>query len=382
MSSNDKNLKNDQMWSVEQLEPKLLLSADLMPGVQEISGSIDQPGEQKLYEFVITEKTKFFFDGIDNNKMQWNLLGSQSGSKFSTTNFTDQSHFFLDLQPDTYTLTVDALDDTKTNFEFHLIGEESAESLALNQDTALELTPASSAVLYRFDVQAGDRLFFDSSSVQQSYGTWSVFDPDAKVLVNKNNLWNDQGFTATKNGTYWLSIEGSELNETLQTNFKLYHSSPTVQPIQIEDKINAEFKVSSQLNVYELNLQSDQWVILDKLSAGLNNYTITIKDEWNKEIRVTDTIANDINFAPLFLKAGLYRIEIGSLTNTLGTFLFKVKSGLNPDADMQQNGYVTLDSNLNETKIIELNKSLDQIYIDNNSQFYTARGFNDNKITN
>ena len=94
------------------------------------------------------------------------------------------------------------------------------------------------------------------------------------------------------------------------------------------------------------------------------------------------TIANDINFAPLFLKAGLYRIEIGSLTNTLGTFLFKVKSGLNPDADMQQNGYVTLDSNLNETKIIELNKSLDQIYIDNNSQFYTARGFNDNKITN
>ena len=90
MSSNDKNLKNDQMWSVEQLEPKLLLSADLMPGVQEISGSIDQPGEQKQYEFVITEKTKFFFDGIDNNKMQWNLLGSQSGSKFSTTNFTDQ----------------------------------------------------------------------------------------------------------------------------------------------------------------------------------------------------------------------------------------------------------------------------------------------------
>ena len=70
MSSNDKNLKNDQMWSVEQLEPKLLLSADLMPGVQEISGSIDQPGEQKQYEFVITEKTKFFFDGIDNNKIK------------------------------------------------------------------------------------------------------------------------------------------------------------------------------------------------------------------------------------------------------------------------------------------------------------------------
>ncbi|WP_227559049.1 LEPR-XLL domain-containing protein, partial [Acinetobacter calcoaceticus] len=46
------------MWTVEQLEPKLLLSADLMPGIQEITGAIDQPGQQKQYEFVIKEKTK------------------------------------------------------------------------------------------------------------------------------------------------------------------------------------------------------------------------------------------------------------------------------------------------------------------------------------
>lgn len=79
------------MWTVEQLEPKLLLSADLMPGIHEISGTIDQPGEQKRYAFVITEKTKFFFDGIDSNKIQWSLQGAQAGNQFSTTNFTTQS---------------------------------------------------------------------------------------------------------------------------------------------------------------------------------------------------------------------------------------------------------------------------------------------------
>jgi len=60
MGNKSKNNSQEQIWSVEKLEPKLLLSADLMPGIHEISGSIDQPGEQKKYEFVITEKTKFF----------------------------------------------------------------------------------------------------------------------------------------------------------------------------------------------------------------------------------------------------------------------------------------------------------------------------------
>lgn len=189
MSSKSKNNSQEQIWSVEQLEPKLLLSADLMPGVHEISGSIDQPGEQKKYEFVITEKTKFFFDGIDNNQVEWGLQGNQTGTQFNATNFTAQSHLFLDLQPDTYTLTVDAIDDTKTNFKFNLIGEKSAESLTLNKETLLELSPASSAVLYRFDAQAGDRLFFDTVSVEKSSGTWSIFDPDAKLIVNKKGLW-------------------------------------------------------------------------------------------------------------------------------------------------------------------------------------------------
>ncbi|MBJ8507119.1 LEPR-XLL domain-containing protein, partial [Acinetobacter seifertii] len=371
MSQQEMNTNaQEQMWTVEQLESKLLLSADLMPGIQEITGAIDQPGQQKQYEFVIKEKTKFFFDGVDNNKMQWSLKGAQTENQFSTTNFTDQSHLFLDLKPDTYTLTVDALDDTKTSFKFHLIGESGANSLSLNQDTKLELSPASSAVLYRFDAQAGDRFFYDSLSVQQSYGSWSVFDPDAKVLINKNNLNSDKGFTVDKTGTYWLSIEGTELKDTLKTTFKLYHSQPTVQTIQVNQKIDADFKTPSQLNVYELNLEQDQWIIFDKLSAGINNYTFTVKDEWGKELRSSNTLDNDITYTPIFLKTGLYRIEVGSFSNTIGNLHFKVKSSLNPDANLQQSEALTLESLSNATQVIKLDEGVDQIFFDNNNHIY------------
>ena len=62
MNRNIKHAVKEQMWTIEQLEPKLLLSADLIPGIHEITGNIEKSGEQKQYEFIVTEKTKFFID--------------------------------------------------------------------------------------------------------------------------------------------------------------------------------------------------------------------------------------------------------------------------------------------------------------------------------
>lgn len=44
-------------WTVETLEPRLLLSGDLAPGVHRVEGSIDQPGEQDRYAFTLDERT-------------------------------------------------------------------------------------------------------------------------------------------------------------------------------------------------------------------------------------------------------------------------------------------------------------------------------------
>ena len=91
-----------QQWKLETLEPKILLSADGAPGVHRIEGSIDQPGEQDVYEFVVAEKTRFFFDGISGDQMSWQLQGSNSADSFGSRTLGSISERFLDLNPFTH----------------------------------------------------------------------------------------------------------------------------------------------------------------------------------------------------------------------------------------------------------------------------------------
>jgi YD repeat-containing protein len=46
---------------------------DVLPGVNDIRGTILQPGEQDDYQFTLTQDSKFFFDGIQGDGMQWSL---------------------------------------------------------------------------------------------------------------------------------------------------------------------------------------------------------------------------------------------------------------------------------------------------------------------
>ena len=160
-------------WKLETLEPRLLLSADLVPGVARIEGAIDQPGEQDAYEFVVTDKTKLFFDGVDGSQMVWQL---QQGSTpvFNSRDLTATGDRFLELQPGTYRLAVDGLNDTLGNYTFRLIGEQAASQMQVNQPTTGRLEPGTQAALYAFNAQAGDRLYFQSGSASAS-PRWTLF---------------------------------------------------------------------------------------------------------------------------------------------------------------------------------------------------------------
>ena len=108
-------IKNENLWQLEALEPKLLMSADLMPGVQDIQGSIEQPGEEDVYELVITETSKLFFDGVQGNNINWQLdsiVNNEPVNQFSSQALTGSSDKFKVLTPGTYRLTVDGNNQT------------------------------------------------------------------------------------------------------------------------------------------------------------------------------------------------------------------------------------------------------------------------------
>ena len=57
---------------VETYEPRMLLSADLIP----VSGTIDFPGKTDLYTFDLAEERTLLFDALTNdNQLRWSLTG-------------------------------------------------------------------------------------------------------------------------------------------------------------------------------------------------------------------------------------------------------------------------------------------------------------------
>lgn len=56
--------KETSTWQLEVLEPRLLLSADILPGIHELEGVIEQPGERDVYEFVLDKQSRFLFDMV------------------------------------------------------------------------------------------------------------------------------------------------------------------------------------------------------------------------------------------------------------------------------------------------------------------------------
>ncbi|WP_151794382.1 LEPR-XLL domain-containing protein, partial [Acinetobacter nosocomialis] len=330
MSQQETNTNaQEQMWSVEQLEPKLLLSADLMPGIQEITGAIDQPGQQKQYEFVIKEKTKFFFDGVEGENFNWSLQGKEYGKNFSAIELNQDSHKFLELTPDTYKLTIDGNNDQVGNYKFRLFGEESAIKLEPNQETHLNLNPASQAILYQIDVAAGDRIFFESHI---NDATWSIFDNNAQLVKNRLSTNDSQGFVAEKSGAYWLSIDSSNHYSNLEGNFTLHVLKSEISSLNINEEQTVNFNKPFESKQFNFKIDHDQWVVFDQITKGLKNTEWSIKDESSNIIfSPLSTLESKSKAVPKFLKTGTYTLEINSLNITAGEIEFIVKTNSKVD---------------------------------------------------
>jgi hypothetical protein len=62
-----------QRFEFETLEPRVLMSADLLP----VHGAIDVPGQTNHYTFSLTDATQLYFDSQTphSNSIDWSLTG-------------------------------------------------------------------------------------------------------------------------------------------------------------------------------------------------------------------------------------------------------------------------------------------------------------------
>lgn len=108
--------EHESAWQLEVLEPRLLLSADMVPGVHELEGTIEQPGEQDVYEFVLDKQSRLLFDGIQGERISWRLDGPAGG--FDSRALTSDGDRLLHLDAGKYRLTVDGENNATGAYRF------------------------------------------------------------------------------------------------------------------------------------------------------------------------------------------------------------------------------------------------------------------------
>lgn len=246
-------------WAVEALEPKVLMSADLMPGEHLIQGSIDRPGDQKTYEFTVDQQTTFLFDGLSGQDMSWQLSGS-TGQMFSKS-LIQSGENLLKLAPGSYTVSVSASDDTTGDFRFRMLGEEAATTLPLNTHVSGIYDQENGAALYRFDAQAGDRLFVSPDNSYSSYLT--LIGPDGNVL-SRNSYYQSLGEMA-KSGTYWMVVES--YGGGTGYGFSVTKQAPSFQSLSLGEVATVDLSQPGFVANFDLDLMD--WTNLQaKLVEG------------------------------------------------------------------------------------------------------------------
>jgi len=349
--------RSSNLWQLEALEPKLLMSADLMPGVHDIQGSIEQPGEQDIYELVINETSKLFFDGAQGNNINWKLesiVNNQPITQFSAKDLTATGDKLLNLTAGNYRLTVDGNNQTVDNYKFRILGEGSAETLTTNQATAGELTTPNQAKLYRVPVKQGDTLYYKGDTNNQ--GQWSLFDNQGNLVINAASLSQDKNnLTANQDGDYWLSLEGIPNTEKIKYNFTLYQTpKSTTTALAFNTPTAINFQPGAGYT-YDFSVDKQQLVGIDFLNQIDSSVTWSI---YNKSTQ--QTVVTNSQVAVNLLSIGDYQLTInntGALQADNQLRLVNVNQATNFDALPQTLTY-TADTNYQaELKAIHVNEA-------------------------
>jgi hypothetical protein len=305
----------------ETLEPRVLLSADVLP----ISGSIAVPGETDRYAFTLTKETQLLFDSQTNSsQLSWSLDGPRgnvvSSRSFSSSDPVDVFNGVapLDLVSGSYTLSVQGLVDATGNYQFRLLDLADASAITPGTPVSGTLNPGNETDLYQFSANPGDKFYFDQQSLsgQISSTEWRLLDPFERTVWSTNLGSDVQTQSLQFAGTYTLLIEGG-VGNTSSTSYG-FNVQPVTSPtttLTLGTQVNGSISQIGQQNLYTFSLANASQLYFDSLTNDSSlNWTLTGPrgtEVGGRGFTSSDSV--DVSGSPaLSLVAGNYTLSVAA----------------------------------------------------------------------
>jgi large repetitive protein len=169
------------------------------------TGTIAGPGEVANHTFTLDDRTSLYFDSHRNDgNLRWTLTGP-GGTLISARQFSSADLPFT-LDAGAYTLTVHRDGDGTGDYAFRLHAIADAPAITLGDRVEVTNTPANGASLYRFEANAGDRVFLNALRNNIWWADWRLIDPRGRQI----GQWDFQDIdpvTLELGGTWTVVID-------------------------------------------------------------------------------------------------------------------------------------------------------------------------------
>lgn len=233
------------------------------------AGIISVSGEKDYFTLRLAADTRIYFDSFTNSSnLRWSLAGPRGLTVSNRSLATSDSYDYgvgssvLDLVAGDYVFTIDGTTGTTGSYSFRVMSLAQATELVPGAQVSAQLNPANETDLYRFDVSAGDRYYFDALGSSGGDIYWRLVNPYGKVVFDRTAFANDVGIlTLDLAGTYTLLIEGrvgtsgtASYSFKVDPNGSVAVEAPTGTPFALNSTIAGTIDVAGEADRFILSL--------------------------------------------------------------------------------------------------------------------------------
>ena len=299
---------------------------------QAVTGAIDTPGKTITYGLDLAATRRLYFDSLSaDSNIEWRLTGpagTVTSWYFDGTSSYGESETDLTLTPGSYTITIDSYGDHTGTFAFRLLDMDAAPIFAYGETVLASLASGYDAGLHAFDVQAGDRLFFDSHWQGAGSPSWQVVAPSGERLVWSQGLDQDAGVVeARESGRYLVVVEGDYSGAALDYSFTVIREqTPPAETMDPGQTVEGKIAVPGAQSSYHFYLDSGRLLVFDSLT---NDPDLRWSLQGADGVYVAETAFNNADAAgsgnaPLRLGPGSYTLTVSGVGDHTGAYAFRL----------------------------------------------------------
>ena len=290
-----------------------------------VTGTFLKPGDEHRFAFTGTAGQRLFYDALDADFDAITVsLYDPAGNNVQIAHNADSDVGPITLTASgAYTLMIKGNGDTVGDYSFRLVDLAQAPATTLPLDTQVTSTmnPGTEADLYRFNVIAGQRLYFDAMPTNDPAGSWYLYGPDNQQLVGRS-LSADFEATLRQTGTHILHVTSGGTNPAGYA-IRIVSPNTVASNLTIGATLAGTLIKAGDEHRYTFTGTAGQRLFYDALDADFDAVVVYLYDPVGNNLHIANNADSDVG--PFTLAtSGTYTLLIKGSEDYVGNYSFRL----------------------------------------------------------